>query len=270
MGYTQRLDNYPGFPDGIEGAELASKITQQVERYNVEFLKATEVVEVKISNGFTEVVSSVGKTYGAKVIVIATGTKYRQLGAPGENDLIGYKIHFCATCDFIWYRGLDVIVIGGGNSAFEESLFLAKHVNKVTLLVRSSIKASKVLEEKVKGTKNIELRLNTVTEEFIIGEKKTLAGVRVKNRETGEITTLKAAGVFLFVGLKPNAEFAKNMVNLDKRGFIITNGLLATKTPGIFAAGDVRSGSTKQAVAAMGEGAAVALAIREYLKVKYG
>ncbi len=266
VGFTQRLDNYPGFPEGISGEELAERIIQQVKNYADEILTATDVTSIEAKNGILEVNTSDGRCLGSKTVVIATGSKYRTLNVPGESDLIGYKIHFCATCDFIWYKGQEVIVVGGGNSAFEESLFLAKHLKKVTILVRSTAKASKVLQDKVAETPNIEVKLSTIVEEFKVGPKKTLEGVVVKNTSTGETEILHPNGVFLFVGLTPNAEMVKDLVELDRQGFIITDSSMMTKTKGVFAAGDVRAGSTKQAVAAMGEGAAVAIHLREYLK----
>ncbi len=265
-GFTERLDNYPGFPDGIAGSELAERIIRQVENYGVEFLKATEITEVRVENGILVAVSSDGRETSGRAMLVATGSKYKRLGVSGENELIGYKIHFCATCDFIWYKGGEVVVVGGGNSAYEESLFLARHLKKVTILVRGKPKASPLLQEKVKNTKNIGVMLNTVVKEFKVGEKKTLAGVVVENRKTGEQSELHPDGVFLFIGLTPNVEFLGDLVEVDDGGFIVTDGTLMTKTAGLFAAGDVRSGSTKQAVSAMGEGAAAALAIREYLR----
>jgi len=266
VGFTQRLDNYPGFPDGISGEDLATRIIKQVKNYADEILTATDIVNIEHKNGILEVYTSDGRCIGSKSVVIATGSKYRTLDVPGESDLIGYKIHFCATCDFIWYKGQEVIVVGGGNSAFEESLFLAKHLKKVTILVRSTSKASKVLQDKVADTNNIDVRYNTVVDEFKVGAKKTLDGVVIKNKSTGESETIHPNGVFLFVGLTPNAEVAGKLVELDNRGFIKTDGAMMTKTKGLFAAGDVRSGSIKQAVAAMGEGAAVAIHLRDYLK----
>ncbi len=265
-GFTERLDNYPGFPEGIAGAELARRIVKQTEQFGVEFLKATEVEKVFVENGILVAKSKSGKETSGKAMLIATGSRYRKLGVPGEDELIGYKIHFCATCDFIWYKNKEVIVVGGGNSAYEESLFLAQHLKKVTILVRSTPKASPILQDKVDEKENIDVKLGFVVKEFKAGSKKTLEGVIIENRKTGEQETIHPDGVFLFIGLTPNADIVKDLVDLDEGGFIITDGTLMTKTPGLFAAGDVRSGSTKQAVSAMGEGAAAALSMREYLR----
>ncbi len=265
-GFTERLDNYPGFPEGIAGAELAERIVKQTEQYGVEFLKATEVETVFVDNGILVARSTDGKETSGRALLVATGSRYKRLDVPGETDLIGYKIHFCATCDFIWYKGKEVIVVGGGNSAYEESLFLARHLKKVTILVRSKPRASPILQEKVNGTENIEVKTGVVVKEFKVGPKKTLEGVVIEHRETKKQEVLHPDGVFLFIGLTPNAEMVKDLVDLDDGGFIKTDGTLMTKTPGLFAAGDVRAGSTKQAVSAMGEGAAAALSMREYLR----
>ncbi len=266
-GFTERLDNYPGFPDGISGSDLVSRIISQVERYNVEFLRATEIKNVKKENNYFILTTNSGTEISSTVVLIATGSKYKKLGIPGESELIGYKIHFCATCDFIWYKGKEVIVIGGGNSAFEESLFLSRHLKKVTILVRGETpKASPILQDKVKKTSNIEVLTNTVATEFLVGEKKELSGVKIKTVDTNEEAVLNPDGVFLFIGLSPNSEIVKDIVETKEGGFIYTESNLESKTSGLFAAGDVRYTSTKQAVSAMGEGAAAALHIREYLR----
>ena len=264
-GYTQHIDNYPGFPDGIAGEELAKRVVEQCNRVGVELLEAVEVSHVKKEDDYLVAYTSDGSTHTAKAMILATGTKYRELGVPGERDLIGYKVHFCATCDFVWYRDQEVVVVGGGNSAFEESLFLARHLKKVTILVRSEPKASRLLQEKVANTEKIEVIKNVGVEEFLIGDQKSLAGVRIKDRKTGEEKVLHPQGVFLFIGLTPLADTVKDLVDFEG-GFVKTDATLMTKTPGLFASGDVRNGSTKQAVSAMGEGATAALMIREYLR----
>ena len=267
VGFTERLDNYPGFPDGITGDELAQRITKQVERFGVEFLKATEIVKVKSAKSCLIAETSTGKEYDAKAIVIATGSRYRMLNIPGESDLLGYKVHFCATCDAPFYKNKEVMVIGGGNSAFEESIFIARFAKKVTIVGRSDKwRATKILQEKAEETPNIELIANKVAKEFLVGKGKSLKGAVFQDKITGEDITYKPDGIFIFIGLEPNAALVKDLVDFDEGGFIKTELNMMTKTPGLFAAGDCRSGSTQQAASAAGEGAAVSLMVREYLR----
>ncbi|MHA1740366.1 MAG: FAD-dependent oxidoreductase [Candidatus Heimdallarchaeota archaeon] len=267
IGYTEKLDNYPGFPEGISGEELAQRIIKQAERFNVEFLKATEIVKVTKEKSCLIAITSKGKTYDAKAIIIATGSKYRMLDVPGEQDLIGYKIHFCATCDAPFYKGKEVLVIGGGNSAFEESNFVARFASKVTIVGRSDKwKASAILQQKISELPNVELLKSRTCKEFLVGPSKTLKGVKFYNKETGEDEILEADGVFVFIGLVPNSELVEGLVDYDQGGFIKTEANMMTKTTGLFAAGDCRSGSVQQATSATGEGAAVALMVREFLQ----
>lgn len=265
-GVTERLDNFPGFPEGIGGAEFADRLTAQARRFNVELLQAQEVTDIRREEESLYVKTSDGNEYGTRAALIATGSTYRRLGAPGEEDLIGAGIHFCATCDGPFYKGQHVIVIGGGNSAGEESLFLARFVEKVTILVRgAALTASQIVIDKVLENPKIEVRYNTEVLEFH-GEGGKLSAVAVQNRETGATEALTPKGAFVFIGLSPNSGFLPASIERDKYGFIITKPTLETSLPGVFAAGDVRLGSTKQAASAVGEGATAALMVREYLK----
>ena len=264
-GVTERLDNFPGFPDGIVGADFADRLTQQARKFNVEILQAQEVLSLREEEESRYVKVSDGKEYGAKAILIATGSTYRRLGVPGEDELIGAGVHFCATCDGPFYRGKRVAVIGGGNSAGEESLFLTRFVDKVTILVRGGeMSASKIVIDKVNTNPKIEVRYNTEVTE-LLGEGK-LSGLTIKNAQTNVTEKINPSGVFVFIGLSPNSGWLPETVKRDKYGFVITNAMLETSLAGVFAAGDVRLGSTKQAASAVGEGATAALMIREYLK----
>jgi thioredoxin reductase (NADPH) len=264
-GVTERLDNFPGFPDGIAGSDFADRLTQQARKFNVEILQAQEVLSLREEEESRYVKVSDGNEYGARAILIATGSTYRRLDAPGEDELIGAGIHFCATCDGPFYRGKSVAVIGGGNSAGEESLFLARFADKVTILVRGGeMTASKIVIDKVDANPKIEARYNTEVTEFH-GEGK-LSGITVKNTKTGATEKINPSGVFVFIGLSPNSGWLPDAVKRDKYGFVTTNAMLETSLAGVFAAGDVRLGSTKQAASAAGEGATAALMIREYLK----
>jgi thioredoxin reductase (NADPH) len=264
-GVTERLDNFPGFPDGIGGAEFADRLAEQARRFGVEILQAQEVTGLRAEMESRYVTTADGSEYGARALLIATGSTYRRLGVPGEDDLISAGIHFCATCDGPFYKGKPVAVIGGGNSAGEESLFLTRFVDRVTILVRGeAMSASKIVADKVAEDPKIEV-LNNTEVQALHGEGK-LSGVTIRNRRTGETSTIHPAGVFVFIGLSPNSGWLPPEISRDPHGFVVTNAMCGTSMPGVFAAGDVRLGSTKQAASAVGEGATAALMIREYLK----
>jgi thioredoxin reductase (NADPH) len=269
-GVTERLDNYPGFPEGIGGAELADRIVQQAQRYGVEMLQAVSVTSVTGDHEEIDVETATGDHYHARAALLATGSSYRRTGAPGEEDLIGAGIHFCATCDGPFYKGAkELLVLGGGNSGLEEGLFLTQFVEKVTIVERGDrLRASKLLQDKVMMHKKMEVLLDHEVTEFRAKEDGSgkLGVVVVKDATSGETKEMHPAGCFVFIGLDPNTEFIKGQVDLDERGLISTNMGLMTSMSGVFAAGDVRSGSTKQLASAVGEGAAAAIGIRQYLE----
>jgi thioredoxin reductase (NADPH) len=264
-GVTERLDNFPGFPEGVTGAEFADRLKQQAERFCVEILAAQEVREVGVDGAYRLVRTADGTEYCAWAVLLALGSTYRRLGIPGEEDFIGAGVHFCATCDGAFYRGKDVLVVGGGNSAGEEGIFLTKFASKVSIATRNSqLSASKVILEKVLENPHMEVIANTTPVAFT--GKTKLTGVVVRDTQTGEERELHPDGVFVFIGLTPNTEIVRDLVTVDTQGFITTDAALQTSVPGIFAAGDCRAGSTKQAASAAGEGAAVALGIRRYVE----
>jgi thioredoxin reductase (NADPH) len=264
-GVTERLDNFPGFPDGIGGGEFADRLALQARRFGVETLQAQDVTGLRVEGESRYITTGDGAEYGARSILIATGSTYRRLGVPGEDDLIGAGVHFCATCDGPFYKGKHVAVVGGGNSAGEESLFLTRFAERVTMLVRGQeLSASKVVVDKIEESPQIEVRYHTEVAE-LLGEGK-LSGVAVRDRATGAVEQIAPAGLFVFIGLTPNAGWLPLELARDQYGFITTTPTLETSIPGVFAAGDVRKGSTKQAASAAGEGATVALMVREYLK----
>ena len=271
-GVTERLDNYPGFPEGIGGAELADRIVQQARRYEVELLQAVSVLSITNDGDRVDVETATGDHYHARAALIATGSSYRRTNAPGEDDLIGAGIHFCATCDGPFYKGAkQLAVLGGGNSGLEEGLFLTQFVDKVTIVERADrLRANKLLQDKVGMHKKMEVLLNRSTKEFKPkpdGSGK-LGAIVLEDTTTGQVEELHPAGCFVFIGLDPNTEFIKGQVDLDERGLIATDMGFQTSMPGVFAAGDVRSGSTKQLASAVGEGAAAAIGIRQYLENK--
>jgi thioredoxin reductase (NADPH) len=265
-GITEHLDNYPGFPEGVTGSEFAERIIQQARRYGVELLSAQNVIGVTSEGHDHVVITDAGHQYGCHAVLLATGSTYRRLNVPGEDDYIGAGVHFCATCDGPFYKGQQVAVVGGGNSAVEEGAFLTTFSPRVTLLVRgSTLSANKIAVDKARESPQMELRFNTEVVEFK-GRNHHLDTIVLKNSQSGETSELHVPGVFVFVGLSPNSEPFKGIVRLDQQGFILTGLDFQTSTAGVFAAGDVRAGSTKQLVSAAGEGAAAALAIREHLR----
>jgi thioredoxin reductase (NADPH) len=271
-GVTERLDNYPGFPEGIGGAELADRIVQQARRYGVEMLQAVSVVGITSDGEEVDVETATGDHYHARAALLATGSSYRRTEAPGEEELIGAGIHFCATCDGPFYKGAkELLVLGGGNSGLEEGLFLSQFVDTVTIVERGDrLRANKLLQDKVGMHKQMQVLLNHRVNEFLPKDDRSgkLGAVILEDTTTGETKELHPAGCFVFIGLDPNTDFVKGQVDVDDRGLILTDMGLMTNVPGVFAAGDVRSGSTKQLASAVGEGAAAAIGIRTYLEAQ--
>ena len=270
-GVTERLDNYPGFPDGIGGAELADRIVRQAERYGVEMLQALSVTSIEDAGAEEiRVHTSNGDHYEARAVVIATGSSYRRTGAEGEEDLIGAGIHFCATCDGPFYKGSEeLLVLGGGNSGLEEGLFLTQFTDKVTVVeYNDRLAGSQVLQDKVAEDPKMDVLLQRKVTGFKAKDDGSgkIGTVVLEHVDTGEIEEHHPAGVFVFIGLDPNTDFVKGTVDLDGRGFILTPEGFMTSMQGVFAAGDVRTGSTKQLASAVGEGAAVAIQIRGFLE----
>jgi thioredoxin reductase (NADPH) len=264
-GITQEIENYPGFPEPISGAKLADRLRRQAERFEVEILGAQEVTSLARDGRILAVKVQSGEEYCSSAVILATGSTYRRLEVPGEEDFIGAGVHFCATCDGPFYKGKDLVVVGGGNSGFQEGLFLTRFAKSVTILERGKEpKASSALQQKVAGRDDIEVLTETVVVEFK-GDVK-LGSIVIKNLATGETREMRPGAVFVFIGLLPNTGFLKDVIDLDNYGFIKTNQGLASSMEGVFAAGDCRVGSTKQVVSSMGEGATAALMAREHLE----
>ena len=259
---TERLDNYPGFPEGLTGADFGKRLVEQATRFEVEMISAAEVAAIKEEGHDRLVRTDGGAEYRAHSIILAPGNAYKRLGAEGEDDLIGAGIHYCATCDGPFYKGKEIVVIGGGNSAAEEGSFLTQFASKVTILVRGDkLTASKIYHDKVMNHPKIEVRFGVQVKKFL--GSKHLEGVVIQTPKGEE--TLQPSAAFVFIGLKPNTDFLKGTVALTKEGFIDAPDFHAS-LKGVFAAGDARAGSTKQVASAVGEGAAAALAVRHYLE----
>jgi len=263
-GITERLDNFPGFPEGVTGAEFAERLRSQAERFGVEILAAQEVVAFGADGAWRSIRTADGSEYRSYAVLLCLGSTYRRLGVPGEDDFIGAGVHFCATCDGPFYRGRDVLVIGGGNSAGEEALFLTKFARKVTIATRDhELTASKVVVEKVAENPAVEVLTDVSTVE--LRGKGHLETIVLDDTSAGRRLELHPAGIFVFIGLTPNTGVVSGLVELDAQGFVKTDAGMETSFAGVFAAGDCRAGSTKQAASAAGEGAAAAIAIRRYL-----
>ncbi|MFO0781677.1 MAG: FAD-dependent oxidoreductase [Candidatus Saccharimonadales bacterium] len=262
---TDKIDNYPGFPDGVEGLTLAQELQKQAERFGA-VIELGEVTAIKDEGEYKRLETTSGDML-AKAVLIATGSDYKKIGVPGEEEFYAKGVHYCATCDGAFYRDKKLVVVGGGNSAVQEAIFLTRFATHIDLLVRSKLRASDVLQkdldEMVKAGK-ITVHLNTTTDE-IIGEGNMVN--KVIGTKDGEKTEFAVDGVFVFVGLLPNSQFLKDSaIRLDEIGFVMTDEHLQTAIPGVFASGDIRSGATMQIASAAGEGATAALKIREYLE----
>lgn len=263
---TDMVDNYPGFPEGVEGMKLADQLQKQAERFGakIEFGQADSL---SVGEDDIKTVIIDGQPVRAKTVLIATGSDYNKLGIPGEQELYGRGVHYCATCDGAFYRDKRLVVVGGGNSAVQEAIFLTRFATHIDLLVRSTVKASDVLQhdlQKYVDEGKIIIHLGVTPTDIVAGENGKVTHVNAKKSD--ESVKFDTDGVFVFVGLKPNTQFLEGSgIELDEQGLIKTDDHLETNLPGVFASGDVRSGATMQIASAVGEGATAALSIREYL-----
>lgn len=261
---TDMVDNYPGFPEGIEGMKLAGELEKQAERFGAH-IEFGDVSAIRM-DGRYKILTVDGEDVKAKAVLIATGSDYKKIGVPGEKEFYGRGVHYCATCDGAFYREKKLAVVGGGNSALQEAIFLTRYASHIDVLVRSTVKASDVLQrdlQKYIDEGKVTLHLNTTTDEIVATDGRVSS---VKVSTDGSEHELIVDGVFVFVGLKPNTDFLVGTgIELDELGLIKTNQHLETSLEGVFASGDVRSGATMQIASAVGEGAAAALSIREYL-----
>jgi len=261
---TDKVDNYPGFPDGIEGMTLAEQLQKQAERFGAN-IELGDVSSLR-RDGDEIVVTVDGNEVRTKTVLIATGSDYSKLGIPGEAEYYGRGVHYCATCDGAFYRDKRLVVVGGGNSGVQETIFLTRFASHIDLLVRSTIKASQVLQDDLQqyiDSGKVTVHLSTTPDEIVTQDGKVTA---VRVTKDGAQSDIETDGVFVFIGLKPNTQFlAGSDVELDELGLVKTNEKLETNVPGVYASGDVRSGATMQVASAVGEGATAALEIREYL-----
>lgn len=262
---TDMVDNYPGFPEGIEGMKLASQLQKQAERFGAK-IEFGEISGISSDENGIKTVIVDGQPVQAKTVLIATGSDYNKLGIPGEAELYGRGVHYCATCDGAFYREKKLVVVGGGNSAIQEAIFLTRFTTHIDLLVRSTVKASEVLQQdlqKFVDEGKITIHLGVVPTEIATTDGRV---THVNAKRGDEDVKFDTDGVFIFVGLKPNTQFLKDTgIELDEQGLVKTDQHLETTMSGVFASGDVRSGATMQIASAVGEGATAALSIREYI-----
>jgi len=258
------VENYPGFPEGIPGAELGEFMYRHAIRYNLETL-TTEVTEAKSENIYK--VSTTEGSIQTKSIIIAAGSEYRKLNADSEKRLSGYGVSYCATCDGLFFRGKNVAVVGGGDTAITDALELIQHANKVYLIHRrDQLRAGKLLQRRALTHPKLEFIWNTVVNE-VLGDK-MLRGLALYNVKTCQRSTLKVDGVFIAVGLIPNSTNFSNIPELDNEGYIITDQTMTTSAAGIFAAGDIRRNSARQTASAVGDGVTAAMSAFKYIQEK--
>ena len=256
------VENYPGFPQGISGAELGSLMYQQAAKYGLEIVTA-EVTS--IAQGQPYSISTTEGDFEATTIIIAAGSEYRKLGVPSEERLSGHGVSYCATCDGFFFRDQEIAVVGGGDTAITDALELTRHAKKVYVIHRrDQLRAGRVLQQQAFAQPKLEFIWTTVVEE-IIGEK-LLSGLKLRNVKTGQRSILEVAGVFVAVGLMPNSQNFFNIVDLDDAEYIITDETMATSAPGIFAAGDIRRNSPRQIGAAVGDGVTAAMSAFKYVQ----
>lgn len=257
------LENYPGFSDGINGFELASKLDSQSKKFGAEFIFG-EVKSVKKENNLFKIITNENE-YISKVVVIASGSTYQYLNVDGEKRLIGKGVSFCATCDGAFFKEQIIAVVGGGNSALEEALFLTRFAKEVYIIHRKDeFRAVKILQERVKNNPKIKTVLSSIVTK-ICGKNK-VESVIINNVKDNKGTELKVDGIFVAIGQTPNTDFCKNLLKLDKKGYIITNQDLESSIPGIYAIGDVRSTELRQVATAVGDGAYVSSIVEKYLQ----
>ena len=259
---AQHVENYPGFPDGISGFDLASLMHRQATKYGLETVTA-EVTGLK--RGRTcDVLTSDGD-FEAEAIIIASGSEYTKLGVSGEEKLVGRGVSYCATCDGFLFRDREVAVVGGGDTAITDALELSQHASQVYVIHRrDQLRAGQVLQQRAFADPKMKFIWDTIVED-ITGEE-TVSGLKLRNVKSGEISTLRMDGVFVAVGLKPNSQCCADVVDSDETGHIITDELMATSVPGIFAIGDIRRNSVRQVSSAVGDGATAAISAFKYLR----
>ncbi len=260
---TGTIENYPGFPEGIGGMDLAARFKAQAERFGVEIREFEEVLRIVPAGEVIRVETGKGQ-YRSRSLIAAPGSRTRPLGVPGEKELLGKGVSYCATCDGPLYRDKEVAVVGGGNAALEEALFLTRFASRVHLVHRRDrFRGEKYVVGELEKTGKVSFVMESIP--VSIDGREAVESLTVKNRNDGREEKLPVEGVFIFVGVEPNTAWLKGAVELDEQGFILTDQAMRTSLPAVFAAGDARSGNVRQVSAACGEGTAAALGVRGFL-----
>lgn len=262
MGTTDVIDNYPGFPQGVNGFELAMQMKEGAERFGAQ-TQLAEVTQVELA-GQVKTIHTSGGDYQARTVVLATGAHPRELGLPGERELRGRGVSYCATCDGMFYRGKTVVVVGGGNTAVSDVLYLSRLCEKVYLVHRrDTLRASKVYLDPLQKAENVEFVWDSEVKQLL--RDQAVTGVRVRNKKTGEERDIPCGGVFVAVGYLPNTQLYRGQVELDEAGYVLADETTQTNLPGVFAVGDLRKKPLRQVVTAASDGAVAAHFIEEYL-----
>jgi thioredoxin reductase (NADPH) len=259
---AEHVENFPGFPQGISGIELGDLMREQAEKYNLK-IESDEVTRIEVS-GNDKIIKTTSQSYVTGALILAGGSNRKKLGVPGEDTFIGKGVSYCATCDSAFFQNMPVVVVGGGDAALTEAMHLSKHASSVTVIHRRhELRATRVLQDRAFSVPKIKFLWST-TIASIEGEK-TVNHVKLMNVQTGRISQLETAGVFISVGFDPATELVKNLLTLDEIGHIVTNEKMETSIPGILAAGDIRHNSGRQAITAAGDGATAAIYAQKYL-----
>ena len=262
MNLTGQIDNYPGFPEGVDGFQLSMNMQQQGERFGAK-TKYAEVMKLELHDHIKSVQTNEGN-YKAKTVVISTGANPRQLGVERENEMIGRGVGYCAHCDGMFYRGKTVVIVGGGNSAVAEALYLSRIVKEVILVHRrDSLRATPIYHKQLQDAPNIRILWNSAVEE-LLGEE-VLSGVKIRNLQNGDMQQLDVQGLFVSIGRKPATELVKEQLTLDEAGYIMAGENTMSSIPGVYAVGDVRSKELRQIVTAVSDGAMAAHMAEQYL-----
>lgn len=263
IALTDEVENYPGFPEGITGPEISQRMEEQAKKYGTEVVY--QEVKSLAKNGNLFEIKTASETFSAKAVILCSGASFRMLNVPQEKELTGKGVSYCATCDGAFFKNKEIVVVGGGDSALQEGLFLTRFASQVTIIHRrDKLRASPILQERALKDPKIKFIWDTVVER-IEGDKK-VTGLKLKNVKTGAVTDFKTDGIFIFIGHDPNSSFFKGFVELDEHGYVAgKNGSVQTSVPGVFAAGEIRAGAVKQLVSACGEGCEAALAAQAYI-----
>jgi len=264
VAMTERIENYPGFPEGINGYDLGYSFYKQAQRYGTDFI-FENVISMDLAGRIKKIYTNQQTIIESKAVIIAAGSKPRYLGIPGEEKFKGRGVSYCAICDGPFYKNKLVDVVGGGNSALEEGLYLTKFASKVIIIHRrADFRASNVIEKEARNNPKISFLLDTVVEE-VLGDDKVKSLI-IKNVKTSEIKEINVDGIFIFIGSEPNTKFISNIVETDSQGYIITDELLQTNIKGVYAAGDIRNTPLRQVATAVRDGALAATQAEKYIK----